>query len=196
MLRGRAARGMNGNDDTHLVAGRLANVLRMIWWKRVTIGRRVYMGCPKGEQGLTAVRRELALRVVEVHARVRERLACATPRGPVQTRLRTHGWRWGVYVPIPVTTAVAVSSSPTRPAGLTNEVPMSTETPVMYCPLVATASEPSVSVRDMISPPCTVCGPLSLNSTARRIEGSWNGRSRQHGSLMRRACGRGDVGRG
>lgn len=59
--------------------------------------------------------------------------------------------------PIPVTTAFAVSTSPSRPLGFTNEVPMSTETPVMYWPLVATASEPSVSVSDMISPPCTVC---------------------------------------
>ena len=57
------------------------------------------------------------------------------------------------FLPIPVTVALAVSSSPTLPAGFTNEVPISTDTPVRYCPLVATASEPRVSVRDMIRPP-------------------------------------------
>ena len=49
-------------------------------------------------------------------------------------------------------------TSPARPLGFTNDVPMSTDTPVMYCPCVATASEPSVSVSDMMSPPWTVCG--------------------------------------
>lgn len=59
---------------------------------------------------------------------------------------------------MPVTTAFAVSTSPALPPGLTKDVPMSTDTPVMYWPLVATASEPRVSVRDMIRPPWTVCG--------------------------------------
>lgn len=36
---------------------------------------------------------------------------------------------------------------------------MSTDTPVMYWPLVATAREPTVSVRDMIKPPWTVYLP-------------------------------------
>lgn len=58
--------------------------------------------------------------------------------------------------PMPVTVAVAVRTSPVFPPGLTKEVPISTETPVIYCPFVATAKEPNVSVRDMIRPPCTV----------------------------------------
>ena len=59
----------------------------------------------------------------------------------------------GRFLPIPVTVALAISSSPTLPAGFTNEVPMSTETPVMYCRFVATASDPRVSVRLKMYPP-------------------------------------------
>ncbi len=35
-------------------------------------------------------------------------------------------------VPMPVTVALAVSMSPALPPGLTKDVPISTETPVMY----------------------------------------------------------------
>ncbi len=45
---------------------------------------------------------------------------------------------------------------PTRPAGFRNDVPMSTDTPVIYWPLVANAREPNVSVIDSIKPPWTV----------------------------------------
>ena len=61
-----------------------------------------------------------------------------------------------VHTPIAVSVALIVNSSPGFPAGFTKEVEMSVDTPVMYWPWVATASEPSVSVSDMIRPPCTV----------------------------------------
>ena len=54
---------------------------------------------------------------------------------------------------MPVITALAVRMSPAFPAGFTNDVPISTDTPVIYWPLVATAREPNVSVRDKIKPP-------------------------------------------
>jgi len=60
--------------------------------------------------------------------------------------------------PMAVRTARARSTSPARPPGRTNDVPMSVERPVIHLPIVATASEPSVSVRERISPPCTICG--------------------------------------
>ena len=55
-----------------------------------------------------------------------------------------------------VSVAVIFSSSPDLPAGFTKDVEMSVDTPVMYWPWLATASEPSVSVSDIIRPPCTV----------------------------------------
>ena len=58
--------------------------------------------------------------------------------------------------PIAVSVAFIFSSSPGFPAGFTKDVEMSVDTPVMYWPWLATASEPSVSVSDMIRPPCTV----------------------------------------
>lgn len=57
--------------------------------------------------------------------------------------------------PMPVSTALACSKSPTRPAGRTKDVPISVETPVIYWPFDASASDPSVSVREEISPPWT-----------------------------------------
>ena len=100
---------------------------------------------------LTAVRCQLTLLVVEVDAGVRERFAYHV----VKRHLVSNAAEiW--CEPMPVTIAFAVRMSPGLPAGLTNDVPMSTETPVMYWPFVATASEPIVSVRDKISPPWTV----------------------------------------
>ena len=57
------------------------------------------------------------------------------------------------YIPIPVNEAVMFRISPGRPAGRTNEAPISVETPVMYWPFVATAREPRVSVKDRMRPP-------------------------------------------
>ena len=57
---------------------------------------------------------------------------------------------------MPVTIARALSTSPGLPAGFRKEVPISTETPVMYVPFVATAREPRVSVNDKMRPPWTV----------------------------------------
>lgn len=59
-------------------------------------------------------------------------------------------------VPIAVSVAVIFSSFPGVPAGFTKDAEISVDTPVMYWPWLATASEPSVSVSDMIKPPCTV----------------------------------------
>jgi hypothetical protein len=59
-------------------------------------------------------------------------------------------------VPIAVSVAVILNSSPGFPAGFTNDVETSVDTPVMYWPWLATASEPRVSVSDMMRPPCTV----------------------------------------
>lgn len=56
---------------------------------------------------------------------------------------------------MPVSTALACRMSPTRPAGRTKDVPRSVETPVIYWPFEATASDPSVSVSEEISPPWT-----------------------------------------
>jgi hypothetical protein len=70
-----------------------------------------------------------------------------------------------------VTIPRARSSLPILPAGLTNVVLMATLTPVMYCPRVATARLPTVSVRDMISPAvCTlsVCAGEGLKERAHR----------------------------
>ena len=57
------------------------------------------------------------------------------------------------HIPIPVTEADIFKISPGFPAGFTNVAARSVETPVIYCPLVASAREPIVSVRDIISPP-------------------------------------------
>lgn len=73
--------------------------------------------------------------------------------------------------PIPVRTAFACKTSPTRPPGRTKEVPMSVETPVMKWPLLATASDPRVSVSDSKRPPCTVHSGVSNHWVTRvRIE--------------------------
>jgi hypothetical protein len=55
--------------------------------------------------------------------------------------------------PMPVSVALACRTSPARPAGRTKDVPISVETPVIYCPFDASAREPSVSVSEVISPP-------------------------------------------
>ena len=60
------------------------------------------------------------------------------------------------YIPMAVSVAVIFNSSPGLPAGFTKDVEISVDTPVMYWPWLATAREPSVSVSDIIRPPCTV----------------------------------------
>jgi hypothetical protein len=68
---------------------------------------------------------------------------------------------WSIYMmseekldrPMPASTALACRTSPGRPAGRTNDVPISVDTPVIYWPFDASASDPSVSVSEEISPP-------------------------------------------
>ena len=57
--------------------------------------------------------------------------------------------------PIAVREALACEAPLTHPPGLTNEVPMSVETPVIYCPFETTARDPRVSVRESMRPPWT-----------------------------------------
>ena len=64
--------------------------------------------------------------------------------------------------------ALAKSVSPVLPAGRTNEVATSVDRPVMKWPLEATASDPSVSVRDSNSPPWTVCAVVGISRVANK----------------------------
>lgn len=59
------------------------------------------------------------------------------------------------------------TSSPSFPPGLTKEALISVETPVIHWPRAATASDPMVSVRVRITPPCNVYGAEDRNLARR-----------------------------
>jgi hypothetical protein len=58
--------------------------------------------------------------------------------------------------PIAVNLPSIVTDSPNFPPGLTNVAPISVETPVIHCPLVAMTRDPIVSVNDRMTPPCKI----------------------------------------
>jgi hypothetical protein len=106
---------------------------------------------------LTPVGNQLPHPVSKINPRVRQRLSWGRTIAALGYRQTRRG-RQSVTTnaPMAVRVATILNSSPGFPAGFTKDVEISVDTPVMYWPWLATASEPSVSVRDMIRPPCTV----------------------------------------
>lgn len=134
---------------THQVFRRLSDVLGMCYIK-------LRQQDPDKRHRLTPVRNQFTICVCKIDAGISQLSSCRVPLlGTTEQKLVTDR-------PSEVKVALANNLSPIFPAGRIKDVEMSVDRPVMKCPLDATAREPSVSVSDNKSPPCTVCMTLSV----------------------------------